>query len=82
LTFFPRALISTGMTRHDLTLRLQALGITAKQLAQRLGVTWRAVAKASANSSRNLTALIDALEIMTPEQRAAWLGDPPPDGDV
>ena len=79
---FLRALISTDMTRHDLTMRLQALDITAKQLAQRLGVTWRAVAKACANSSRNLTALIDALEIMTPEQRAAWLGDPPPDGDV
>lgn len=82
MTFFLRALISTGMTKHDLTLRLQALGITAKQLAERLGVTWRAVAKASANNSRNLTALIDALEIMTPEQRAAWLGDPPTAGDV
>jgi len=70
------------MTRHDLTMRLQALDITAKQLAQRLGVTWRAVAKASANSSRNLTALIDALEIMTPEQRVAWLGDPPAGSDV
>jgi len=82
LTFFLPALISTDMTRHDLTMRLQALDITAKQLAQRLGVTWRAVAKASANSSRNLTALIDALEIMTPEQRVAWLGDPPAGSDV
>lgn len=68
------------LAKHDLTLRLRAMNITAKQLGNRLGKAWRTVSYAAATNSLYLTALIDALEIMTPEQRAEWLGDPPSGG--
>ena len=64
---------SPGMTHNSDTMRLAALGIKLTDVSRRLGVTYRAVAKASALGSRNFRAIVDALEIMDADQRAEWL---------
>ena len=55
------------------TARLNALGITQEQLAARLAVTRGAVVQALIKQNTRYIALLDALEIMSEEQRSAWL---------
>lgn len=55
------------------TARLNALGITQEQLAARLAVTRGAVVQALIKQNTRYIALLDALEIMSEEQRRAWL---------
>jgi hypothetical protein len=64
------------MTHNSDTMRLAALGIKLTDVSLRLGVTYRAVTKASASGSRNFRAIVDALEIMDADQRAEWLAKP------
>lgn len=63
------------------TARLNALGITQEQLAARLAVTRGAVVQALTKQNTRYIALLDALEIMSEEQRRAWLNNSrmPPD---
>ena len=55
------------------TARLNALGITQEQLAARLAVTRGAVVQALTKQNARYIALLDALELMSEEQRRAWL---------
>tara|TARA_B100001939_G_C16838654_1_gene572104 strand:- start:755 stop:955 length:201 start_codon:yes stop_codon:yes gene_type:complete len=55
------------------TARLNALGITQEQLAARLAVTRGSVVQALTKQNTRYIALLDALEIMSEEQRRAWL---------
>jgi hypothetical protein len=62
------------MTHQTETIRLASLGIRLVDLAERLGVTYRGVTKASAVGGRNFRAIVDALEIMDAGQREEWMG--------
>jgi transcriptional regulator with XRE-family HTH domain len=62
----------------DAKQRLKATGVTGRKLAQRLGVRDATVSDAlrGRTAAPYVHAAIEALEIMTPDQRAAWLGEP------
>lgn len=53
--------------------RLKSLGIKQVALARRLGVATNTVNRWVAADSAELAAWLDALEMLTPDQRAAWL---------
>ena len=57
-------------------LRLKATGTTGNTLAQLLGITPTALSRQWLRSTPDayVTSAVRALEIMTPEQRAEWLG--------
>lgn len=59
--------------------RLRAIRVRQKVLAERIGVTAQAVNDGLKAGQPRYLAIVDALEIMTPEQRQAWLkGSPGP----
>jgi len=57
--------------------RLRAIGVRQKVLAERIGVTAQAVNDGLKADLPRYLALVDALEIMTPEQRQQWLAGIP-----
>lgn len=58
---------------HEWTARLKATGLDQVELAKRLGVSVTAVKKGLWSANSRYTALVEALEIMTPEQRREWV---------
>ena len=64
------------MTKEGPARRLISLGITQGELAQRLSVTKGAVNKALDSGNSRYIALLDALVLLTPEQRNVWLKNP------
>lgn len=63
------------MIKSTLAKRLKAMGITQRRLAEVAGYSTRAVNEALANEATMYRLLIEALEIMTPDQRRRWLDD-------
>ena len=61
------------MTKEGPARQLSSLGITQVELAERLGVTKAAVARGIHRGNSRYLALIDALVLLTPEQRNVWL---------
>jgi len=61
------------MVNDGYAMKLRAMMIRQQDLADRLGVRHGSVAKALATGNSRYEAIIDALEIMTPPQRAEWL---------
>ncbi len=57
--------------------RLRAVGVRQKVLAERIGVSAQAVNDGLKAGLPRYLALVDALEIMTPEQRQRWLTGTP-----
>ncbi len=64
------------MTKAGPARQLSSLGITQVELAERLGVTKAAVARGIHRGNSRYLALIDALVLLTPEQRNVWLKNP------
>jgi len=64
------------MTKEGPARRLSSLGITQGELAQRLSVTKGAVNKGLDSGNSRYLALLDALVLLTPEQRNVWLRNP------
>lgn len=55
--------------------RLKSLGLTHTALAERLGVDRTTINRRVAADSPELAAWLDALEVLTPEERTAWLNN-------
>ena len=63
------------MKKSPASKRLKALKITNSALGRRLGVTQSSVSQALANENKRYIGLLDALEMLTPEQRKQWLDE-------
>ena len=61
------------MKKSPASKRLKALKITNSALGRRLGVTQSSVSQGLANENKRYIGLLDALEMLTPEQRKQWL---------
>ena len=64
------------MTKEGPAREFASLGITQVELAERLGVTKAAVARGIHTGNSRYLALLDALVLLTPEQRNVWLKNP------
>lgn len=65
--------MTASMVADGYTRKLSALGIRQAQFADRLGVSTINVRKMLSSENKRYTALIDALELMSDEQRRQWL---------
>jgi hypothetical protein len=67
--------IPFGMKKSPASKRLKALKITNTALGRRLGVHNSTVSQALTSENQRYIGLLDALEMLTPEQRKQWLDE-------